>query len=265
MPFFNTQAGIDEIAGGLRAWRVWHLLGTADLRRRHARSRIGQLWLTLSSAITIITLGLVWALLWRIPVAGLLPYITVAMILWALIVSILNESTNAFVSMGSMFANQKTNLSVAIFAMCYRNMLLFAYNIVIIAGVFLWFGVWPSWRIIYFLPALALTMTFLFSIAFTLGIVCARYRDAIPLVNSVTQIAYFVTPVLWKPDFLPADYQWINLVNPFAVFLAILRDPILGSPVSDATWGVAGIYAAVALLLYFTMIARFRSRVIYWI
>src|SRR5262245_37636180 len=46
-------AGFEELLGGVRNWRVWHLLGLNDLRHRYARSRFGQLWLTVSSGTKI--------------------------------------------------------------------------------------------------------------------------------------------------------------------------------------------------------------------
>ena len=62
-PVLNPiAAGACDIAEGLRNWRIWHLMGTSELRRRYARSRLGQFWLTLSTAITVVTLGAVWSL-----------------------------------------------------------------------------------------------------------------------------------------------------------------------------------------------------------
>ena len=257
--------GVGDLASGLQNWRIWHLLGVSDLRRRHARSWIGQFWLTLSSAVNIIVLGLVWSLLWRMPLEGIFPYISVAMIFWGLIAAIVNEATVAFTSHGHLFINSKTSFSVTIYALCYRNLLILGYNVVIIVGVFIWFRLPINPRIILVLPALLVTFTFLFSVAFIVAIITTRFRDAIPITASIMQIAYFVTPVLWKPDFLPEAYRWINLVNPFASMLSILRDPILGLPTPLQTWELAICYAGGAFLLAIPFIGYFRNRLIYWI
>jgi ABC-type polysaccharide/polyol phosphate export permease len=261
----SYTGGLSELADGLRSWRIWHLLGTAELRRRYARSRGGQFWLTLSTAITILALGLVWSLLWRIPVKGILPYISVAMVFWALITGIINEATTAFTSIGNLFVNQRTSLSVAIFALCYRNLIMLAHNLVFLVAIYAWFGIWPTLQFLLVFPGLILTLLFLISTAYALAIVGTRFRDTIPLTISITQVAYFITPVLWKPDFLPPDYRWINWVNPFAVFLSILRDPVLGNPLSPMNWGVAFAYTAIAVLIALPFIGYYRNRVIYWI
>jgi len=258
-------AGWSDLAEGLNAWRVWHLLGTADLRRRHARSRFGQLWVTLTMGVTILALGLVWSLLWRIPLEGIFPYITVAMIFWALLTGIINDSSTSLAATGRLFLNQRTVLSVAIYGLIYRNLIILAYNAVIIVAVFAWFLIAPSWPMLLLAPGLALTILFLTPLAYVLAISATRYRDAVPLVLSVTQVAYFVTPVLWKPDFMPARYGWINVVNPFAVFLAIMRDPVLGQTPPIIDWEAAIAFTLVALAVGIPFIGRYQKRVMYWI
>ena len=60
-----ANAGLEELVDGLHHWRVWHLLGLNDLRHRYARSTFGQFWLTLSTAVMIGVMAIVWSLLWN--------------------------------------------------------------------------------------------------------------------------------------------------------------------------------------------------------
>ena len=258
-------AGLSDLAEGLKAWRIWHLLGTADLRRRHARSRFGQVWLTLTTGVTILALGLVWSLLWKVPIAGIFPYITVAMVFWGLITGIINDASTSFSSAGNLFLNQRTSLSVVIYGLIYRDLIVLGYNAVIIVAVFAWFRIMPAWPILLVVPGFVLTLLFLMSVAYVLAIAATRYRDAVPLALTITQVAYFITPVLWKPDFMPPEYRWINIVNPFAVFLSILRGPVLGEVPPMTDWAAAVVYTVMALLFAIPFIGRYQKRVIYWI
>ena len=69
-----ASSGVADIAEGLGNWRIWHMLGTGDLRRRYARSRIGQFWLSLSTGLSVIILGFVWSALWNVAPGSLLPH-----------------------------------------------------------------------------------------------------------------------------------------------------------------------------------------------
>lgn len=258
-------AGFAEFLDGFRRWRIWHLLGTADLRRRHSRSKFGQFWITLSTGMTILSLGLVWSLLWRMPVSEILPYIAVAMIFWGFISGTLIESTGALTSIGNLFLNQKTSFSVAIYSLIYKNLIATAYNVIIIGVVFIVFQIVPTWKIILLIPGLLLTVLFLLPACYVLALVTTRFRDAAPLTQSVIQIGYFITPVLWRPEFIPPNYQWINLVNPFSVFLSLLRDPLLGGEPSVVIWTIGFSYTAIVWLIGLPFIGIYHKRAIYWI
>ena len=58
VPRTALEAGWRECADGLANWRIAHLDGTAVLRRRYARSRLGQFWLTLTTGASVAALGL---------------------------------------------------------------------------------------------------------------------------------------------------------------------------------------------------------------
>src|SRR5215471_1377167 len=98
--------GIDDLMSGISNWRVSHLMGLGEIRRRYARSRIGQFWLTISTGIVVTTLGLVWSTLWKMPIADLLPFVAISLIVWTLITGTLAEAATVFVSAGPMFLNQ---------------------------------------------------------------------------------------------------------------------------------------------------------------
>src|SRR5215471_160937 len=102
-------AGFEELVGGIRYWRISHLLGVRELRHRYARSKLGQLWLTLSTAIMIGALGAVWSLLWHQPVKELLPYFGTSLIIWTFLSQVLIECTTVFVNQSHLYRNQKMN------------------------------------------------------------------------------------------------------------------------------------------------------------
>jgi ABC-type polysaccharide/polyol phosphate export permease len=74
----SSAKGFAELAEGAANWRIWHLIGTGDLRRRYARSRIGQFWLSLSTGLSTLILGGVWSVLWNVQPGTLLPHLTVS-------------------------------------------------------------------------------------------------------------------------------------------------------------------------------------------
>jgi ABC-type polysaccharide/polyol phosphate export permease len=80
-----ARAGLAEILDGARHWRVWHLIGSGDLRHRYVRSVLGQFWVVLSTALMIGAMSGVWSLLWNQPLDVLVPFIGIGLVilLWS--------------------------------------------------------------------------------------------------------------------------------------------------------------------------------------
>jgi homopolymeric O-antigen transport system permease protein len=259
------QAGWVELVEGGRNWRVWHLMGIGELRRRYARSRLGQFWLTLSTGITIAIIGITWALLWKIPLAEMLPFLAISMVIWQLLSGIISEATTAFSANANYLLSQRLPCATAIFALIYRNLVVLLHNAVIVAVVLLAFARPVKLTALLLLPALVLTVVAAVWWAYVVATLCARFRDLVHAVQSVLQLAFYVTPVIWRPEFLPEEARWLNLVNPFAIYVGLIRDPVMGESPALLAWIIAvGItFGGLALTLPF--IGRYRRRVLYWI
>jgi lipopolysaccharide transport system permease protein len=78
------------------------------------------------------------------------------------------------------------------------------------------------------------------------------------------QIAFFVTPVIWKPEQL-GNRGWVLPINPFFDLLEIVRGPLLGEYVSYATWGAALGYSALLIVMTWWLFTRARGRVPFWL
>ncbi len=259
------QAGWMELTEGARNWRVWHLMGIGELRRRYARSRMGQFWLTLSTGITIAIIGVTWSLLWKIPLADMLPFLALSMVVWQLLSGIVGDATTAFSTSAHYLLSQRLPCATAVLALIYRNLVVFLHNAVIVAIVFLAFARPVSPTALLIVPALVLTAVSAVWWGYVVATLCVRFRDLVPAVQSVLQLAFYLTPIIWKPEFLPEEARWLNLVNPFAVYVGLVRDPLMGEPPALLAWLIAAGIAFGGLALTLPFIGRYRRRVLYWI
>src|SRR5262249_40935398 len=136
-----AAAGLAELSGGIRHWRVWHLLGVRDLRHRYARSKLGQLWLMLSTGAMIGVLAGVWSLLWKQPLHELMPFFGIGLIMWTFLTQVLIDCTAIFITHGNLYRNQKMNFSVSVYSAIYKNSIMLAHNLVIVLILILLFDV----------------------------------------------------------------------------------------------------------------------------
>jgi lipopolysaccharide transport system permease protein len=256
--------GFEELLGGIRYWRVAHLVGISELRHRYARSKLGQLWLTVSNGVMIAVLAGVWSLLWNQPVHELAPFMGVSLIMWNYLSQMLLDCTSVFAGQANLYRNQKMNFSVSIYSVIYKSTIVFAHSLIIIIILIGVFQVPVNWYVLQIVPAFGLTWAAMVWSGYLIAMMCIRYRDIIQVITTWLTVVFYVTPVMWMPDFLPQKYRWIIDINPLAQFLEVMRNPFLGQPVSSYTWLFTTVFALGGGLIALAVIGRYRSRIIFW-
>src|SRR5687767_13211467 len=81
-----------DILDGTSKFHLWGMLGWHDIRQRYRRSLIGPFWLTISTGVMVLALGILYAGLFKFDVSSYLPYLGVGLITWSLISTVINES-----------------------------------------------------------------------------------------------------------------------------------------------------------------------------
>ena len=85
----------NDIADGLKSWRIWLLLAWHAVKLRYRRSTLGPFWITISMAITIYTMGILYGHLFKINLAVYYPFLATGILGWNLISLIVNGSGRA--------------------------------------------------------------------------------------------------------------------------------------------------------------------------
>src|SRR6266568_521897 len=93
----RTRQAIADLVNGAHAWRVWSMMGWLDIRQRYRRSMIGPFWITLSMAVMIGTLGVVYSSLFKQEISEFVPYLAAGFCIWFLISAMITEGTMLFV------------------------------------------------------------------------------------------------------------------------------------------------------------------------
>lgn len=253
-----------DLTAGLALWRLWILLGWNEIAQRYRRSLLGPFWLTASMAVMVISLGFLYAELFKTPIQEFLPYLCVGLLVWNFLSSFLTEGSSLFIGSESYIKQIRLPYSVYVFRSTWSKLIIFAHNFVIYFGVLIYFQIWPGATGLLAIPGLVL-VTFNGALASLLvGMVSSRFRDIPQLINSVVQIVFFITPIMWNADLLKHRAYFATL-NPFYQMIEIVRAPLLGHvPSADCYFGVF-VVTIVNVGLVSVFFARFRSRIAYWV
>ena len=94
--------------------------------------------------------------------------------------------------------------------------------------------------------------------------ICARFRDIPPIVGSLMQIAFFISPVIWKPEMVGHWEPWLP-INPVFAIMETVRGPIMGTGAGFVVWALAIAWTAVLVAGAWAFFVRFRGRIAFWV
>lgn len=260
-----AMAGKDIGAGILRYEQVG-VLGWQDVRQRYRRSALGPFWLTVSMAILIGTVGLVFSQIYRVSTREFLPFLACGMILWGFISSTVSEACHSFIGAEGIIKQLPIPLFVHVLRVIWRNIIILGHNFVIFPVVLICFSLGLNKYIFLVIPGLFLLFVNLAWISLITGIVCARYRDLPQIINSALQILIFLTPIMWMPNSLSERVGfYLVQLNPLYHFLELVRAPLLGQCPALASWVVVLLIGIGGWMVALYMYARYKNRIVFWL
>lgn len=263
-PLPRATLALRDFGDGLVHWWLWGLVAWVDIKQRYRGSVLGPFWLTLSTAIMIGSLGALYSRLFHMDIQTYLPYLSLGILAWGLVSTLLTEACSAFISAEHVIKQIRMPLTVHLYRVIARNVIVFGHNLVVFVVVAVWFQVTVGWADLMILPGLLLLMLVMVPAGLVLAAICARFRDVPPVVASLLQVIFFMTPIMWRPDLLGANAA-LAIYNPFNCFIDLIRAPLLGEWVPETSWAMALGVTALAWLIAFPFFARFRARIAYWV
>ncbi|MBV8094093.1 MAG: ABC transporter permease [Acetobacteraceae bacterium] len=260
----RLRLAIRDLRDGLALWRLGWILGWLDIRLRYRGSVLGPFWLTLSTAVMVGSLGVLYAKLFGMALQDYLPFMALSMVLWNTLSGLVADASGCFTQAEGVIRTVRLPFFLQPIRTVVRNALTLAHNVIVIVVVFTIFKIWPGISLILLLPAFAVWAIDGLLVCLLLGTVGARFRDVPPIIGSIMQVAFFLSPIIWKPDQVPGGAPFLPL-NPFFSFIEVVRAPLLGTPLGWLTWfsviGYSLVLAGITLLLF----PRARGRLAFWV
>jgi lipopolysaccharide transport system permease protein len=260
----RNRLAIMDVIEGAKLWRLAWMLGWFDIRLRYRGSMLGPFWLTLSTGVMIGALGVLYSTLFKMSLREYLPFLAVSQILWAFIATTVAEACTCFTAVDAVVRSVRMPFTLHAMRSVVRNVLVMLHNVVVIFAVYAYFGMWPGWALLQTIPALAVWLVVSIAVTLLLGAFCARFRDISPIVASIMQIIFFISPVIWKPEQLGAAARYLPL-NPFYALLEIMRAPMLGEQPGAWVWLSVCVYTVLLCAGSWAFFVRARGRLAFWL
>jgi ABC-2 type transport system permease protein/lipopolysaccharide transport system permease protein len=263
-PASNAALAWHDLAGGFAKVWMWWALALQDIRLRYRGSVLGPFWLTISTLVMVVAMGVIYSQLFRMEIRTYLPFLTLGLIAWQLLSATITEGCEIFLRETSVIQQVPIPFSIQAYRNVCRNFIVLAHNLVIVPIGLVVFAVPLDWYVLEVIPGFVLLAINGLWISILLGLVSTRFRDVPPIVGSFLQVLFFMTPIIWPAEML-GHWQALATYNPLFAMVDVVRAPLLGVPTAETSWIILSAMTILGCAITFAVFARFRSRIAYWI
>lgn len=264
----NNLIGIafQDLSAATHRRALISILAWQDIRQRYRRSALGPFWLTISMSVMIGVIGLVFSQVFKTSTQDFLPFITIGIILWTFISTIIIEGCTGFIVAENIIKQLPIPLFVHILRMVWRNILILAHNIVIFPIVLIIVGKPLGLIALLSIPGFILVTINLIWVSLILATTCARYRDMPQMIASLIQVLFYLTPIIWMPNIISAsENSYLLYLNPVFHLLEIMRAPLMGTMPTTMNWLVSIALAISGSIIALAFYGNYRRRIAYWL
>ncbi len=214
-------------------WRyreLFYFLAWRDVLVRYKQTVIGFAWALIRPLLTMLVFTLVFGHLAKLPSENS-PYpilVFAALLPWQFFANAFTEAGNSLISDASLISKVYFPRLIVPTSAVIVSFVDFLISGIILAGLMIWYGFYPSWRIC----TLPLFILMAFAVAMGAGLwisaLNVKYRDFRYIIPFMVQLGLYISPVGFSSSIVPDAWRLLYSVNPMVGVIDGFRWAILG-------------------------------------
>ncbi len=245
----------------------WHLT-ERNLRSQYKQSILGYAWIVVNPVVYLLTLTFIFSTVLRTPSQGVpFPlFLCAGLVPWLFFSAAVMSATDSVSGTPNLVTMVYFPREILVSAAVLMRVLDQGAGLFVLAGLLVHYGYGVGWT------ALWLPFVFLAHVCFTLGLALPLaalnlfLHDVRYLVGVGLNLWFFLTPVMYPPEIVPADYRFLQSVNPNAWFIEAYRRALIDGTSPSAgtvlwTTGTALVALAAGYWLFKRMEPGFADRI----
>jgi lipopolysaccharide transport system permease protein len=244
-------------------WRyreLFYFLAWRDILVRYKQTAIGIAWALIRPLLTTVVFVFVFGKLAKLPSDGM-PYpilVFAALLPWQFFSNAFAEAGNSLISNANMISKVYFPRLVVPASAVMVGLVDFLISGVLLAGLMLWYGVAPDWRIVTLPLFLAVAVVAAMGAGLWIAALNVQYRDFRYIIPFVVQFGLYISPVGFSSAIVPEQWRLLYSLNPMVGVIDGFRWAILGGG-NQLYWPGIWLSLVLALLSAINGVLYFRK------
>lgn len=250
-------------------------LVTKDFKIKYRRSVLGIAWSVLNPLLMMVVMAVVFSTVFAQGRNGsitpeLYPlYLIVGNVTFSLMSDSTTQALHSIIWASSLLKKVKVHRFVFPVQKALFSLVNFAFSLVAVAIVMLWFRIMPTWHLIWLPVALFLLVVFCMGLGLLLSALTVFFRDVQHLWSVIITAWTYFTPIFWTTDFIgrmPHILQVLMYANPMYNYLQFMRDIFLfQTNPSLMTLGMCTLWSVLAIAIGYAVFRKTEHKFILYI
>jgi lipopolysaccharide transport system permease protein len=222
-----------------------------DIKVRYKQTVLGAGWAIIQPLFTMLLFSLFFGRLARVP-SDSIPYPLFAfsgLVPWSYFSNGLTQASNSLVGNSSLIKKVYFPRLAIPIAKVLSALLDFGLAFVLLIGMTFYYGLHPSFRMLWVTLFLVLAMATALGASFWLSALNVRIRDVEQTLPFLTQIWLFATPIAYPSSLLPEPWRTVYGINPIVGVVEGFRWALLGAKTVPGPMLVVSSLGAAAMLV----------------
>lgn len=235
-----------DLIGLWRHREMLLLLAQRDIKVRYKQTWLGVLWAVLQPLGPMLVFTLIFTRFIKAP-AGPVPYalfVLSGLVPWTYFATGIANAGNSLVSQAGLVSKVYFPRIILPSATTLAGLVDFMVGCILLVVLMVYFDMAFSWRLLLFPVVMVLLVSLVFAIGLNMAALNTVYRDVRQALPLLLQLWLFLTPVIYAREVVPAEWQWLLVLNPATGIIEAFRSVFLGTPI---LWSHLGISAAMTL------------------
>lgn len=232
---------------------LFAILAWRDVAIRYKQTVIGIIWAVMRPFLTMVVFTIVFGQLADLPTEGAAPYpvmVFAGMLPWFLFATILGDASNSLVANTHLVGKVYFPRLIIPSSSAVVALVDFAVSLFVLAAIMLWFGFWPTPRILLLPVFVVLAVLASLGPAYLITALNVKYRDFRFLIPFILQFGLFLSPVGFSSSIIPEQWRLLYSLNPMVGVIDGFRWCILGGESAIYWPGFALSLVVVAVFLW---------------